>query len=602
MQIEKECIYCHKMFLAKDARVKTCNTTCGYAYRSMIQKQNHPKLTCVICGKFFDNKNYSKKKTCSPKCAEILRKCTCIERLGVDNPSKSSAVIAAREVNSFKKRGVKHPAQDPEVKAKTAATRAQISKEEINNTKTKRKETTRTNWGVDNVFQHEDVKTKSKATNRKKLGVDYAMQASSVREKSVKTCRRKYNEDNVARVPAIKKAKANTCMNKFGEDNFSKTELGKQTIVASNIKKYNAHSKTQSDAYVRVSHLENPDNEIVDMYVNQHIPITKIAQICGTGETFIATILNNHNITIQQFESMGEREVREYIISLGLKVMKHDRKILLHNKEIDIPIPDKLIGVEYNGLYYHSERVLASRHTVNVKKYHLLKTIEAEKKGVHLIHIFEDDWIYKKDIVKSRLAQVLGVSDKSYYARKCTVAILSYLETKKFLDTYHIQGNSTASSVNLGLFDSLDQLIACMTFCKLRGGVIGKETAKLGEYELLRFCSDGRVIGGASKLFSYFLKMYKPTKVISYADRHWTSTIKSNVYDKLGFVKTSDGKPNYWYIIRGKREHRFNWRKSVLPKKLPKFNPTLTEYANMLSNGYDRIWGCGSLKYEYLPK
>jgi hypothetical protein len=389
-------------------------------------------------------------------------------------------------------------------------------------------------------------------------------------------------------------------MTKFGEDNFSKTECGKQAIIAGNIKKYNAHSKTQADAYARVKHLVDPDTTIIDMYVNQHIPITKIAQMNGVGETFIATILSNHNIPIMRFESAGEREVEDYIVSLGLNVSRNNRKVLPSGKEIDILIADKAIGIEYNGIYFHSEQVLDSRHTVNAKQYHLCKTAEAESVGIHLIHIYEDDWLYKKDIVKSRLLQILGMTNTVCYARKCTVVSLTYSETEKFIDMYHIQGSSTSSSVNLGLLDNNSQLIACMTFCKLRGSVVGKETTKSGEYELLRFCSAGRVTGGASKLFSYFLKEYKPVKIISYADRHWTSTIKPNVYDRLGFTKVSDGKPNYWYVICGKREHRFNWRKAILPKKLPKFDPSLTEYQNMLANGYDRIWGCGSLKYEYL--
>ena len=91
-----------------------------------------------------------------------------------------------------------------------------------------------------------------------------------------------------------------------------------------------------------------------------------------------------------------------------------------------------------------------------------------------------------------------------------------------------------------------------------------------------------------------------PIRIISYADRHWTSNFKINLYDKLGFKKVSEGYPNYWYLIRDHREYRFNWRKSSLKKKLSNFDPTLSEYQNMLNNGYDRIWGCGSLKYEYV--
>jgi len=56
-----------------------------------------------------------------------------------------------------------------------------------------------------------------------------------------------------------------------------------------------------------------------------------------------------------------------------------------------------------------------------------------------------------------------------------------------------------------------------MTFGSLRRALGQKE--KENYYELLRFVSNTNVLGGASKLFSYFVKNYNPTNIISYADR-----------------------------------------------------------------------------------
>lgn len=95
-----------------------------------------------------------------------------------------------------------------------------------------------------------------------------------------------------------------------------------------------------------------------------------------------------------------------------------------------------------------------------------------------------------------------------------------------------------------------------------------------------------------------FTKNYNPQKIVSYADRRWTYS-KTNLYDKLGFVKIDDGIPNYWYIDNTwERIHRFNFRKNVLNEKLQNFDENLTEWENMQINGYDRIWDCGHLKYE----
>ena len=106
------------------------------------------------------------------------------------------------------------------------------------------------------------------------------------------------------------------------------------------------------------------------------------------------------------------------------------------------------------------------------------------------------------------------------------------------------------------------------------------------------------MIGGASKLLSYFIKQYKPKKIISYADRRWSD---GNLYKKIGFNLVNLTHPSYFYtndyLIK---YHRFSFRKDQLSEKLVLFDPQLTEWENMQLNGYDRIWDCGNLKYEFI--
>jgi hypothetical protein len=97
------------------------------------------------------------------------------------------------------------------------------------------------------------------------------------------------------------------------------------------------------------------------------------------------------------------------------------------------------------------------------------------------------------------------------------------------------------------------------------------------------------VLGGASKLLKYFERNYDWSKIISYADRRWSV---GNVYDKLGFDLTGVTKPNYWYIKDQKRLHRFNLRKKYEDPK------NLTEWQIRQSQGWNRIWDCGNLRYE----
>ena len=134
-----------------------------------------------------------------------------------------------------------------------------------------------------------------------------------------------------------------------------------------------------------------------------------------------------------------------------------------------------------------------------------------------------------------------------------------------------------------------------MTFRKLN--IAKGSKSEINTYELDRFCSNYnfRVVGIASKLLKYFINNYNPIKIISYADRRWSD---GNLYKRLGFNFVHNTDPNYWYITENGRIHRFNFRKSELNKKLEHFDPNLTEYQNMLNNGYCRIWDCGNMKFE----
>jgi hypothetical protein len=116
-----------------------------------------------------------------------------------------------------------------------------------------------------------------------------------------------------------------------------------------------------------------------------------------------------------------------------------------------------------------------------------------------------------------------------------------------------------------------------MTFGKLRIALGNKQRIN-GIYEMYRFCclKDTNIIGAASKLLSHFIKTYAPIKIISYADRRWST---GNLYEKLGFKKVSGGTPNYWYVNSDhtKRFYRFNFRKDKLKEKLQTYNIILSE-------------------------
>ena len=59
-------------------------------------------------------------------------------------------------------------------------------------------------YGVDNVFQLDEVKEKSKQTNLKKRGVEYASQSQEVKDKVKETCLKKFGVSNPSMSEEVK--------------------------------------------------------------------------------------------------------------------------------------------------------------------------------------------------------------------------------------------------------------------------------------------------------------------------------------------------------------------------------------------------------------
>lgn len=285
--------------------------------------------------------------------------------------------------------------------------------------------------------------------------------------------------------------------------------------------------------------------------------------------------------------SKNETEMYEFIVeNLGKEnVIKSETSILPRHAEIDVFVPSLGIGIEYDGCRWHSEQFGKGRY------YHLNKTKECEKKNVSLIHIFEDEYNDKKDIVFSKLKHLLKCDNlPKIYGRKCVIREITYGAAKEFLDKNHIQGSQKAS-VYLGA-EFNGEMVGVMTFTKIGDS----------EWELNRFASNNKYIcqGVGGKLFSFFIKNYNPKMIKSFADRRWTINKDNNIYTKLGFKLDKILKPDYRYVIDGsyKRIHKFNFRKQLLHKKYG-FNLSMTESEMSQKLKAYKIWDCGLYKYVW---
>ena len=300
-------------------------------------------------------------------------------------------------------------------------------------------------------------------------------------------------------------------------------------------------------------------------------------------------VLKNNPYT---FISKSEQDIKKYIETfIKRDLITSDRKIL-KGQEIDIVLDEEMIGIEYHGNLWHSEKFGKKNSS-----FHLNKTKIANENKYNLIQIFEDEWHLKQDLVKNKLKHILGYSNGiKIGGRKCEIKNINKITAKYFLDKFHIQGG-ISGNINLGAYFN-NNLIAVMSFNKKRNMTTSK---KQYEYDLIRFATDYNYIiqGIGSKLFSYFINNYNPSSIISFADRRW-SFETNNIYQITGFKKDGYVKPNYWYynpsFDRYKRYHKFGFGLNSLKKKGMYING-MSEWECMQYHGWDRIWDCGLIRY-----
>lgn len=281
--------------------------------------------------------------------------------------------------------------------------------------------------------------------------------------------------------------------------------------------------------------------------------------------------------------SVAEDEICDFLKTKvnGIKIIRRSHKII-DGEEIDIFLPEYKLAIEYDGIRWHSE--LFNKD----KNYHLNKTDKCKKRGITLIHIFEDEWKNSHDIVLEKLENFLKGNKKPVAGgRNCTVRPVDKNDAGDFINKFHIQGFA-GCTIAYGAYKE-DELIAVMTF------------VNKGDWELNRFCTNTkyRCPGVASKLFTHFVREHKPNTVKSFLDRRWCFNEEENLYTKLGFTKESVLKPDYRYTNgHSERLHKFNFRKQVLHRKydLPL---TMTESEMVKELGYYRIWDCGLIKYVW---
>ena len=286
--------------------------------------------------------------------------------------------------------------------------------------------------------------------------------------------------------------------------------------------------------------------------------------------------------------SQGETWLAEWLRGQGEKVNASVRgkirnPVTDRPLELDIYLPKHRIAIEYNGVYWHNE-------SIKGRLYHQEKAKLCYDQGIRLIQLWDHDVNQKWPVVRSMIRQAIGKSHVRIYARSCSVESVDPSVAAQFFVRNHLKGNAGAS-VHLGLwFD--DTLVSCMTFAR-------PKFSNDHQWEIIRLASKRgySVVGGASRLFTAFLRQYEPTSVMTYAD---LMTGTGAVYTELGMTQYGVTEPGYCWVFNGQLLPRYRAQKHKLSALLgTKFHSNLSERQNMERVGAYRVYDAGNAKFEW---
>lgn len=436
-----------------------------------------------------------------------------------------------------------------------------------------------------------------KETYNEKYGVDHYSQTQEYLDKRTKTILENTGGKYTNYFQDIDKIKASH-LEKYGVEHYNKTKQGRLKLSNNNgMKNPDIATKSKLNRMLANSPYSK---ELIDIIFNQKEQEFKeyiaklnlefrqdIAKHLHISYSFLNALfrkfdMSNDYLNKTRGNSYLEEEVYQYIKTLGVSIKRSDRTVL-EGKEIDLLIEEKKLGIEFNGLYYHSVF-----NGGKDKNYHLEKTELAEKHGYQLLHIFENEWQdpIKQNIWKSIIKSKLGLSTNIIYARKCELKLLQASEAKEFFDYNHLSGHINATTY-LGLYHN-NILVSAISY--------GKSRFNKNETEIFRFASlcNHQIIGA----FGKFFKVIPKDNLVSYADRRISGP--SSVYAQFFNTKEKTS-PNWWgfYVGDYNLKHRLSYTKSKVKHLLGNsYDNSISVLDNMFNNKYDIIYDSGNYKFS----
>lgn len=247
--------------------------------------------------------------------------------------------------------------------------------------------------------------------------------------------------------------------------------------------------------------------------------------------------------------SRGEDEICALLAERGVQYIQSWRRGLQGQHEIDIYLPNFNIGIEFDGLYWHSDKFKPA-------SYHLDKTKMADRAGIRLFHVFENEWHNRRRVWEYII--IRSISNGAFADKSFVVRPISLKAGKDF-----IESNSPED-----IYDYGSIFYAC---------IVDQITVLVASFDhntMINFAYSGWYDGMISSLVKQYKIDYDMSLVFTNTNRRYTTATElcGEGFTHIGHLKPA---AHYFY------------GKSL---KLHPF-PDKTE---------QRIWDCGKHRWVHM--
>ena len=439
--------------------------------------------------------------------------------------------------------GVENVFQDKNIIKKIKTTKKEkYGNENYNN----REQAVSTRLNNYNKYMTEDMVNKSKQTSLNKYGKEFYMQTDEYKDRS-KNTRYTKNGGKYFNANTIQKLKITA------KENYKKSHNKRLQTIQDNYGNYKKVFYTDNEKMQKI--LQNPEINLKDYILKLDKQNRNFAYIEDDLAISYSTLLNllhiyNLKDLLTNTRSHFQQEIIDFIKTLNIKYIENCRSVI-PPQEIDIYLPEFNVGIECNGNYWHS-----NQHILD-KNYHYNKSKMCEEKNIRLIHIFEYEWNNERQrpILKNIIKNAIGINEHRLYARKLDIIIKPSKEMKLFFETNNIQGfRGGKFAICLVDPNTSEVVMAYM----MGSAYFGKGKY---EWEVIRGATKlgYTVVGGASKIWNYFIKTYTPKNCVYYIDYNYFNGNSLKNLPNMEFIKTQISFKNYWTrlgIIKNREPQR----------------------------------------------